>query len=86
MAYPYTRSDIVDSDVEPSDPAPSAVTSSQPSILAGPYVETAEGPESVSAGLAGPVSAPLTLPQWEALQAQAVTVYLGLRVLLMWGS
>jgi len=65
MAYPYTRSrapsDLVDSDVEPSDPAPSAVTSSQPSILAEPYVKTAEGPESVSAGLAGPVSA-LTYP------------------------
>jgi len=60
MAYPYTRSrarsELADSDVEPGDTAPSAATSPPPSIFAGP--NGVEGPESVSAGLAGPVSAP----------------------------
>ena len=62
MACPYTcsraRSDLVESDVEPSDPAPSAVTFPQPSIFAGPYGEAVEGPEAVSTESAGPVSAP----------------------------
>jgi len=58
MAYPYTRSrarsEVPDSDVEPSDTAPSAATSPPPSIFVGPNVEAVEGSESVSAG---PVSA-----------------------------
>jgi len=47
MAYPYTRwrarSEIPDSDVEPSDTAPSAATSPTPNIFEGPNVEAAEG-------------------------------------------
>jgi len=67
MAYPYTRSrarsELADSDVEPSDTAPSAATSLPLSILVGPNVEAAEGPESVSTESAGPMSAPiLSLP------------------------
>jgi len=63
MAYPYTRSrarcELADSDVEPSDTAPSAATSPlPPSIFMGPNVVAAEGPESVSTESAGPVSAP----------------------------
>ena len=63
MVYPYTRfrarSELADSDIEPSDAAPSAATSSlPPSIFVGPNVVAAEGPESVSTELAGPVSAP----------------------------
>jgi len=54
MAYSYTRSrarsEVPDSDVEPSDIAPSP----PPSIFVGPNVEAVEGSESVSAG---PVSA-----------------------------
>jgi len=66
MAYPYTRSrargDLGDSDVEPSDPAPSAATSPQPSILAGPKAKAVEESESVYATeSAGPVSAPAHL-------------------------
>ena len=57
MAYPYTRSrargEVADSDIEPSDSATSPL-----SIFEGPSVESVEGPESVSTGLAGPVSAP----------------------------
>ena len=57
MAYPYTRSrargEVADSDIEPSDSATSPL-----SIFEGPSVEAVEGPESVSTGLAGPVSAP----------------------------
>jgi len=61
MAYPYTRSrarsELADSDVEPSDTAPSAATSLPLSILVGPNVEAAEGQS------AGPMSAPiLSLP------------------------
>jgi len=62
MAYPYTRSrarsELADSDIEPSDTAPSAATSPLPSIFVGRNVVAAEGPESVSTELAGPVSAP----------------------------
>ena len=63
MAYPYTRSrargEVADSDTEPSDSAPSAATSPHPpGIFEGPSVESVEGLESVSTGLAGPVSAP----------------------------
>ena len=72
MAYPYTRSrargEVADSDIEPSDSATSPL-----SIFEGPSVEAVEGPESVSTGLAGPVSAPLTLSQREALPPRAVT-------------
>ena len=57
MAYPYTRSrargEVADSDIEPSDSATSPL-----SLFEGPSVEAVEGPESVSTGLAGPVSAP----------------------------
>ena len=57
MAYPYTRSrargEVADSDIEPSDSATSPL-----SIFEGPSVEAVEGPEAVSTGLAGPVSAP----------------------------
>jgi len=57
MAYPYTRSrargEVADSDIEASDPATSPF-----GIFEGPSVESVEGPESVSTGLAGPVSAP----------------------------
>ena len=57
MAYPYTRSrargEVADSDIEPSDSATSPF-----GIFEGPSVESVEGPESVSTGLAGPVSAP----------------------------
>ena len=56
MAYPFTRSrargEVADSDIEPSDSATSPL-----SIFEGPSVESVEGPESVSTGLAGPVSA-----------------------------
>jgi len=63
MAYPYTRSrarsELVDSDIKPSDTTPPAATSSlPPSIFVGPNVEAAEGPESVSTESAGPVPAP----------------------------
>ena len=66
MAYPYTRSrargEVADSDIEPSDTAPSAATSPLPlSISVRPNVEAVEGPESVSTESAGPVSA-LTYP------------------------
>ena len=66
MAYPYTRSrarsELADSDVEPSDTAPSAAPL-PPSMFVGPNVMAAEGPESVSTESAGPVSAPtLSLP------------------------
>jgi len=61
MAYSYTRSrargEVADSDIEPSDTAPSAATSPL-SIFEGPSVESVEGPELVSIELAGPVSAP----------------------------
>ena len=72
MAYPYTRSrargEVADSDIEPSDSAPSAATSPHPpGIFEGPSVESVELPESVSTGLAGPVSAPAHSP--------AVTAY-----------
>jgi len=46
----------VDSDIEPSDSATSPL-----SIFEGPSVESVEGPESVSTGLAGPVSCPCSL-------------------------
>ena len=63
MAYPYTRSrarsEVPDSDVEPSDTAPSTATSPlPPSIFVGPNVEAVEGSESVSTKSAGPVSVP----------------------------
>jgi len=63
MAYPYTRSrargEVADNDIEPSDSAPPAATSPHPpGIFEGPSVESVEGPELVSTGLAGPVSAP----------------------------
>jgi len=63
MAYHYTRSrarsEVPDSDVEPSDTTLSAATSPHPpGIFEGPSVESVEGPESVSTGLAGPVFAP----------------------------
>ena len=63
MAYPYTRSrargEVADSDIEPSDSAPSAATSPHaPGIFEGPSVESVEGPESVSTESAGPVSTP----------------------------
>ena len=65
MAYPYTRSrargDLGDSDVEPSDPAPSAAMSPQPGILAGPKAKAVQESESVSTESAGPVSAPAHL-------------------------
>ena len=57
MAYPYTRSrargEVADNNIEPSDSATSPL-----SIFEGPSVESVEGPESVSTGFAGPVSAP----------------------------
>jgi len=57
MEYPYTRSrargEVGDSDIEPSDSATSPF-----GIFEGPSAESVEGPESVSTGLAGPVSAP----------------------------
>ena len=57
MTYPYPRSsargEVADSDIEPSDSATSPL-----SIFEGPSVESVEGPESVSTGLAGHVSAP----------------------------
>ena len=64
MAYPYTRSrargEVADSDIQPSDSAPSAAISPHPpGIFEGPSVESVEGPESVSTGSAGPVSAPI---------------------------
>ena len=68
MAYPYTRSrarsEVPDSDIEPSDTAPSAATSPlPPSIFVGPNVDAVEGSESVSTESAGPVSVPtLSLP------------------------
>jgi len=77
MAYTYTRSrargEVADSDIEPSDTAPSAATSPL-SISVRPNVETVEGPESVSTESAGSVSAPLCLSQREAIPSRAVTV------------
>jgi len=65
------------SDVKPSDDAPLASTSSPPpSIFAGPYVEAVEGPELVSAELAGPVCSP----------THPLPVCQGLWVFLKWGS
>ena len=65
MAYPYTRSrargDLGDSDVKPSDRAPSAPTSPQPGILAGPKAKAVEESDSVSTESAGSVSAPAHL-------------------------
>ena len=91
MAYPYTRSrarsELADSDVEPSDTAPSAATCPlPPSIFVGPNVVAAERPESVSTESAGPVSAPHSLFQREVLSPRAVTVCQGLRVLFKWWS
>ena len=61
MAYPYTRSrargEVADSDIEPSDSATSPL-----SIFEGPSVESVEGPESVSTGLAAVSYTHLTLP------------------------
>ena len=68
--YIYSRGEVADNDIEPSDSATSPL-----SIFEGPSVEAAEGPESVSTGLAGPVSALLTLSQWEALPPWAVTAH-----------
>jgi len=66
MAYHFTRSrarsELVGSDVEPSDVAPGTATSSSPpSIIVRPSVADVRGPESMSTELAGPVSA-LTHP------------------------
>jgi len=62
MAYHFTRSrarsELEGSDVEPSDVAPAASTSSPPSIIVRPSVAAAGGPESVSTESAGPVSTP----------------------------
>ena len=52
-----TRGEVADSDIEPSDTAPSAATSPPPSIFVGPHVAAVEGSESVSTEAAGPVSA-----------------------------
>jgi len=49
--------EIGNSDVEPSDAAPSAATSLPPSTIVGPNVAAVGGPESVSAESTGPVSA-----------------------------
>jgi len=66
MAYPYTRSrersEVPDSDVEPSEIAPSAATSPPPVMFVGPQVEAVEGSESLSAEPTGPVSAPTLFP------------------------
>jgi len=61
MAYPYTRSrarsELEERDVEPSDAAPSAATSSfPPSIYVGPSDATVGGP--LSTELVGPMSVP----------------------------
>ena len=64
MAYHFTRSrarsELEGSDVEPSDVAPVAATSSSlpPSIIVGPSVAAVGGPESMSTESAGPLSAP----------------------------
>ena len=61
MAYLVSRarSEIGNSDVEPSDAAPSAATSPlPPSTVEGPNVAAVGGPESVSTESTGPVSAP----------------------------
>jgi len=63
MAYPYTccraRSEVAESDVEPSDAAPPlAATSLPPSIFVGKNVVAAGELGSVSTESAGPVSAP----------------------------
>ena len=92
MAHHFTRSrarsELEGSDVEPSDVAPVAATSSSlpPSIIVGPSVAAVGGPESMSTESAGPVSAPLILSQREAISPWADSVYQGLRVLLKWGS
>ena len=60
MAYLVSRarSEIGNSDVEPSDAAPSAATSPlPPSTVEGPNVAAVGGPESVSTESTGPVSA-----------------------------
>jgi len=62
MAYHFTRSrarsELECTDVEPSDVAPAAATSSPPSIIVRPSVAAVGGPESVSTESAGPESAP----------------------------
>ena len=91
MAYPYTRSrargEVADSDMEPSDSAPSAATSPHPpGIFEGPSVESVEGPESVSTESAGPVSAPAhSLPAGSPPTSGSHGI-LGSVGLLMWGS
>jgi len=90
MAYHFTRSrarsELECSDVEPSDVAPVAATSSSPSsTIVRPSVAAIGGPESMSTESAGPVS-PLFLSQRDALPPPANSVCYGLRVLLKWGS
>jgi len=62
MASYFTRSKAPRpsdcSDVESSDVAPVATSSPPSNIFVGPKVVAAEGPESVSTELAGPVPAP----------------------------
>jgi len=91
MAYHFTRSrarsELEGSDVEPSDVAQVAATSSSlSSIIVRLSVAAVGGPESMSTEPAGPVSAPLILSQREALPPRADSVCQGLRVLLKWGS
>jgi len=57
MAYHFARSELEGSDVEPSDVALAAATSSPPSIIVRPSVAAVGGPESVSTESAWPVSA-----------------------------
>jgi len=85
MAYPYTRSrargEVDDSDIEPSDSATSPL-----SIFEGQSVESVEGPESVSTGLAGPVSAPAHSLPAESPPTLGSHGVLGSVGLLTWGS
>jgi len=79
MAYLCTRSrargEVADSDIDPSDTAPSAATSPLSiSVRVRPNGETVERLESVSTESAGPVSAPLCLSLREAIPSRAVTM------------
>jgi len=90
MAYPYTRSrarsELADSNVEPSDAAPSAATSPlPPSVFVGPSVVAAGESGSMSTESAGPVSAPThSLPAGSPPSLGSYGV-LGPAVLLKWG-
>ena len=89
MAFYYTWSKAQRpseySDVEPSNVAPVAATSSLTSVTVGPNVAAVGGPESMSTEPAEPVPAPSIPVQREGFPSRAHSVWKGLRVLFEWG-